>query len=728
MAEQAVSNNARDGAVAPAPEGVPSPPEPEAPSRSAAPSGSGFVGRRRELAALRADIHHPGLDTLAGRRARRSRVLLIVGRPGSGRTALAGELARQVAADYPDGTLRARLSTSDGTPVPTERVARDLLGALAVPVPPGASVADLTATVRTELAARRILLLLDDAASAEQVAPLLPDAAGTLVVVVGRGPLTGVPDVRPCTVGALGTPPALEILIQRAGPTRITCDPVAAESVVIECAAQPAALVLAGGWLAARPTASVADLLRRLREQPAVDSSGPAGQPLARVFRLVYASLPPSVARMLRLVSLTPDGLVDAHSLSALAGCAFSVARGTLADFAAHGLLRAVRPGEAEASALVPRASSPAVKSAGEWLPPQYHLPGSLAALLREALTEEERGTERELARARMLERMVRQLVSCRLATEPPGSARRQRLGELPRPLRFPSPEAAAQWLAARFGSLLAAVRMAVRDGDVDTLARRLATALTQAISAHRSSYRAADELYGLHSLVLEVAERQRMPRESATALLHLGDLDALADRPRQAVSRYRAALDHARTAADPRAIGRALESLGSGYQELGDWYRAADWYGRALELRLSRHEMADGARLYGRLGAVWSYAARWEEALRNWRAAAGGYRRAGDPARHARALGETARVLEYAGRPEEARRACVEALARAEEAGEIRLQAALRLRLSAALNRLGERTAAIRQQRAAERLLEHAPAGENPGFSCEISGAASKD
>lgn len=86
-----------------------------------------FFGRQRELRSLRADIERAGLDTISGRKAPRARVLLIAGRPGSGRTALAEELAREVAADYPDGVLRARLTEPGGRRVPMERVARELL-------------------------------------------------------------------------------------------------------------------------------------------------------------------------------------------------------------------------------------------------------------------------------------------------------------------------------------------------------------------------------------------------------------------------------------------------------------------------------------------------------------------------------------------------------------------------------------------------------------------------
>ena len=65
------------------------------------------------------------------------------------------------------------------------------------------------------------------------------------------------------------------------------------------------------------------------------------------------------------------------------------------------------------------------------------------------------------------------------------------------------------------------------------------------------------------------------------------------------------------------------MESVGGAHLELGDFDRAADWFGRALVERLARDERADAARLYGRLGAVHTYAGRYGEALRNWRAAA---------------------------------------------------------------------------------------------------------
>ncbi|MER7801720.1 tetratricopeptide repeat protein [Streptomyces parvulus] len=655
---------------------------------------SRFLGRTRELKELRADIERAGLDTLAGRKAPRARVLLIAGRPGSGRTALAEELAALVAADYPDGVLRARLGEPDGTRVPVARVARELLAGLDRPSPPGADEDDLTEALRTALADRRVLLLLDDAADAEQVDALLPDAPECLAVVVAEGPLTGIADVRPCTLGGLDTKSAMELLSRYTGSVRVTVDPRAAEQLVELCQAHPAALTLAGGWLAARPQAAVADLAKH------VHAEGDEGTALSRVFGLVYASLPSTAARMLRLLSLAPAGLVDPHTASALAGCSVSGARATLDDFVGLGLLR----------------------EAGS-TPPAYEVPACLHARLARLADTHDRPTELQLARARMLERTVRLLQSCRAVTETDSPQAREKLVGMPRDLRFPTPRAAADWLRARRPALLASARLAVADGELDTLARRLMSQLVRAMVAHFGTQAAAPDLYGIHRLVLDVAERRELPREKAAALLNLADLDARTGRTAEALVRYRAALDAGREANDPYATGRAMESVGGAHLELGDYDRAADWFGRALAQRLARDERADAARIYGRIAAAHTYAGRYGEAVRSWRAAVAGHRKAGDVAAQARALSELARVQEYAGRPEESLRTCREAVEWARRAEDVRLQAALHLRLADTLDRLGDPVSAGLERSAADRMLR-----EDPEDACEIRSASSED
>jgi tetratricopeptide (TPR) repeat protein len=643
-----------------------------------------FVGRTDELAEMQADMERAGLSTLSGRPSPHSRVLLVAGRAGSGRTALAEEFVRQVSGRFADGVLRARLTGPGGAPVPAERTARDLLSALGPdPVPAGADEDELTDTLRAALGTRQLLLFLDDVALPEQLFDLLPDSRECVVVAVASGPLTGITDVRPCTVGGLDRAEAVSLLAACAGaPHRTTVDPRSAEAVAEACGDLPAALIMAGGWLAARPTLSVADAARKLDELTCTD-------PLERAFRLVAGSLSRQPARVLRMLALAPAGLADAHTASSLANCSVANARSILEEFLRLGLLRT--------STLAPGC---------------YAVPGCLDPLLRAELAEHEGPEESMLARARMLERTVRQLRACHAITEPQGSDARKQMAFLPRAIRFATAAAAREWLEARRPAMIAAARLAVSEGEgrLDSLARRLISALARAFDAHRSPEEAAPELYRLHELVLDVAERSGLYRERAAALLNLGDLEARTGRHARALSRYRAALDAARDgrgAPDHLATGRAMESIGSTYEDIGDWARAADWYTRALELHQSRDARAAAARLHGRLGSVHSSAGRFGDALREWRAAASNFRRLGDSRAHARALSEVGRVQELAGRPKESVRIARLALDAARKAGDQRLQAALLLRLADACDRVGDVRAGRKHRQAADKLLD---------------------
>ncbi len=639
-----------------------------------------FAGRRRELAELRADIDRPGLDTLRGMPAATCRVLLVAGRPGSGRTALAVRLARAVATRYPDGIAFARLTDHDGGPLTASRAAAELLRTL--PWPPGGGPADdPVGALRAAFAGRRAVLVLDDVTHAEQVLPLLPSGQDSLVVATSAGPLPGVPDVRPCTLGGLDAAAGVDLLSRTIGEIRVTVDPIGAATLTEACEGNPAALRLVGGWLAARPGKAVTDAARAVRDVAAGgdgERAEGAGGPAARAFRLVHDSLPQLSARTLRLLALAPGGLVDAHIASALAGSTPEVARETLADFAGYGLLRPDPAG--------------------------FRVPGWLGPLLRAQLAARERPAETRLARARMLERTVRLLQACRAEAEAPDSAGLRRLDELPRALRFGSRAAARDWLRGRLPELLAASGAAVADGELDTLARRLISAMVRALDAHGTAG-PVPELYELHGLLLELAERRGLPRERAAARINLADLDMAGGRVKEAVARYRAALDAARAGDDPVTTGRALEALGDAYLELGDPDRAADWYGRALAMRQTRGELAEVAGLHGRLGDLHRDNGRFTVALREWRAAAAAHRRLRDLSGYAAALAEAAGVQETAGHPEDALRICHEALQWARQADDPRVEGAVLLRMAATLDRLGD-PAGARLQREAAALL----------------------
>lgn len=663
----------------------------------------GLLGRGRELAALQTDLGRAGLHTLAGRPAPYARVLLVAGRPGSGRTALAEEFASRVASAYPGGVLRTGLTGPRGTALPAGDAARRLLAAAGAPPPPAPADEDeLTEALRTRCAERPAVLLLDDVADSEQVLELLPESRRCLVLAVAQGPLTGVPDVRPCALGGLDRASSVRLLAHRAGATpRVTVDPRGAESLAQECADLPAALLLAGGWLRAHPKASVVDALGRLTAAPCDDRPlEPHADPLARAWRLVRSALTPRALRLAPLLTLAPDGTADVQAAAALAGCDTAAAAEVLAELREFGILR--------------------VRDDG-W----FALPGCLTPLLRAEL-DAGRPADAVLATARMGERTLRRLAACRAAAEPSGSPARRRAAALPAPLRFSSAPAAAEWLAAHREWLLASARLAAatraperlpaeedaagargereESGELDNLARRLTTSLGRALELHLPRAEAASDLYRLSELLLRLADRGTLHRERAAALLALADHDTADGRLPRALCRYRTALDAAREAGDGEAVGTVLEQLGACYAQIDDWARAADWYARALAHRRTRGEHLRVAALHTSIATAHGRTGRWDEALREWRAAASGFRRMREPASQARALGESARIQTAAGRPQDAARNCRQALRAVRGGEEPRLSAELLLLLAAACRALGE-TESAREHEAAARL-----------------------
>ncbi|MEU9044385.1 MULTISPECIES: tetratricopeptide repeat protein [unclassified Kitasatospora] len=669
-------------------------PGPDAPAAAAPgldrlPAGPAlFVGRRAELAALRAAAARPASG--------RCPVLVLAGRPGSGRTALAARFARTVAADYPDGVLFARLSAPDGGRVPPARAARLLLEQLApesaVPLPgavedgrdePGC------VALREALAGLRVLLVLDDVRDAGQVWPLLADEPGCLVLATTAGPLTGIEDIDPVILGGLDRTASGELLADLVGGTRVSCDPVGAADLAEACAARPATLRLMAGWLRGSAKTAVTDAARELNRvvgeetapgseggakgapragaekatpstgapknvskstskdaskntprnasrnaskkkgeedgaAPGAESAGdpaawvkpgpgpaepvpvPDNDPLLGAFTLLYRGLPAAQARMLRTLTLAPAQTADPRTASALVGCPVPDAATTLAALAERELL-----GE----------EAPAADGT-----PRYRVPGRLYPRLVRLREQEDRPAETELARARLLERLVRLTESARALLDPAGAPAPE---PLPSALRLRSAEHARVWLLGERELLLGAVADAIGQGDLDGSAGRLVTALLRSLPLTGAA--APVDLYRLHELVLTVAERNGRPRRAAAALLNLGDLQVSAGRWEQAAAHYRAALEHARTADDEPLCARALEGGAGCHRALGDSVRAADWYGRALGLRQALGDHAAEARLLARVAEAHTAQRRFDEADREYRAALAVLRRIGD-------------------------------------------------------------------------------------------------
>lgn len=164
----------------------------------------GFVGRNDELAEL---SHPAGLP------------IVITGHAGIGKSALACRLARDLAPRFPDGQLYLSLGGSERNGVqPVSELLDHQLRTLGVHADdlPGA-VEQKAARWRSLLAARSILVVLDDAADAAQVAPLLPDGTSSAVIVTSRNRLSALDNVRRMPLAALEPDAAERLLISGCG-------------------------------------------------------------------------------------------------------------------------------------------------------------------------------------------------------------------------------------------------------------------------------------------------------------------------------------------------------------------------------------------------------------------------------------------------------------------------------------------------------------------------------
>ncbi|MGE7433953.1 tetratricopeptide repeat protein [Kitasatospora sp. NPDC001175] len=351
----------------------------------------------------------------------------------------------------------------------------------------------------------------------------------------------------------------------------------------------------------------------------------PDTDPLSTAFDLTYRSLNPAQARMLRMLTLAPAQLADLRTASALVGCPPPEAEAVMRQLAERELLD-VEPPAADGT-------------------PRYRLPGRLYLRLVRLRDAADRPAELQLARARLLERLVRLVDSARQLLDP---AAGPVTDPLPGPIRLRTAAQAADWLIGERESLFGAVAEAIGQADLDGSAGRLVTALLRALPLTGAA--APADLYKLHGLVLKVAERGGATRRAAAALLNLGDLQAAAGRWEQAAARYRAALDHARTAADDPARARALEGIGECHRALGDPVRAADWYGRALALRQGLNDRPAEARLLVRTAEAHAGQRRFEEADREYRAALALLRRLGDERGRAAVAGTLDALRQQAG------------------------------------------------------------------------------
>lgn len=234
-----------------------------------------FVGRAPELALVR--------------QVRSGAPVVIDGMSGVGKTALAVRAAHQLAGDFPGGQLFVTLRA--GAVSAADALARVLRGLGISGVP--ADVDERAALWRSELAARRVLLVLDDAGDARQVLPLLPGDEETAVLITTRQRGWRLPGETRISLEPLCRGESEELLRQATGRRAGT----APTAVVRACGGLPSALLIAAARLLSRPFWTAAELASWCADPGrllgGLTSSSPLlGAAAQRAFRGI-AALPP---------------------------------------------------------------------------------------------------------------------------------------------------------------------------------------------------------------------------------------------------------------------------------------------------------------------------------------------------------------------------------------------------------------------------------------------------
>ncbi|MEU2956151.1 AfsR/SARP family transcriptional regulator [Streptomyces xanthochromogenes] len=310
--------------AAPVPAPAPAPVTPAAPA-PAAPADApctlpydlaDFTGRERELAEL--------LDCAGRDYARHSRIVALDGMGGSGKTSLAVHAAHSLAGEFPDGQLYIDLHgyTPGEEPVTPGGALDSLLRALGVPgerIPE--DLAGRTALWRATITGRRLLLLLDNAADAADVRPLMPTGPGCLVLVTSRARLVELDSAQWISVDVMSPQECAKLVAETLGEQRYAAEPEAAAELARLCGHLPLALRIATARLRNRPRWTLRYLADRLRDEARrLDELSSGQRSVAATLRLSYQALDQECRTAFRILALHPRGDIDVHSAAALLG------------------------------------------------------------------------------------------------------------------------------------------------------------------------------------------------------------------------------------------------------------------------------------------------------------------------------------------------------------------------------------------------------------------------
>ncbi|MER7789960.1 tetratricopeptide repeat protein [Streptomyces sp. NPDC097640] len=497
-----------------------------------------FVNRADELSRLDALLSGDIGDSLA------VSICVIAGTAGAGKTSLALRWAHQSHAHFPDGQLYVNLRGYDpGAPVTAQEALYRFL--LALGVPATAIPADTEASAalyRSLLAGKRMLVVLDNAATVGQVRPLLPGTAGCLVIITSRSRLSGLAvrdGAHRLTVGTLAEPEAVALLRAVTAGYRPQDDADRLVELARLCARLPLALRIAAERAASRPHMNLDDLIRDLRDESALWDALTVGDDeeadaVRTVFTWSYRALPAEAARLFRLLGLHPGPEFGSPAAAALAGVSVSRAQHLLDVLVGAHLLTPTAPDRFE-----------------------FH--DLLRAYAIDQAQHEEPEEEREAALRRVLTWYLHAAGAARTRIKP-GQAHipLSPPGDGVMPPVFADFDEAMRWYEWEHANLLAAARTAAEAG-FDRVAWQLPAVLHN-VHARLSPF---EEWFAMVNIGLRAARRSGDRAGEAELLGSLGTAYTQSHQLAEATECHEGALAVRRERGDREGEARSLNAIG---------------------------------------------------------------------------------------------------------------------------------------------------------------------
>lgn len=283
----------------------------------------GFVNRVVELERLEAVL------TNQTEQAHAVSILVLDGTAGAGKTSLAVHWAHRIHDQFPDGQLYVNLRGYDaGAPIRPEAALDQFLRAFSIRTDEmPAELETKAALYRSLVADRRLLIVLDNAATVGQVRPLLPGSSSCLVLVTSRSRLPGLAvrdGARRVSVDPLSEGDAIDLVRAVTNGYRVDDDSSELRELTRLCAQLPLALRIAAERAASRPRMPLAELIQDLRDESALwdalsTDDDEEASAVRTVFAWSYRALPAGTARLFRLLGLHPGPEFSVEAAAAMA-------------------------------------------------------------------------------------------------------------------------------------------------------------------------------------------------------------------------------------------------------------------------------------------------------------------------------------------------------------------------------------------------------------------------